>query len=181
MTVDKLFFYFGLLLIIISFFIRKDKKRIGRLVKLLAVVFILAPFILPKQLFGEWNSIKSLKGKQIVSIILKPSLPDWKVNLTDSDLVITDKSALDTLTKLLSKTQAYFPKHAIRIWETSLFVITAKNDTLKLKVSKTENNGTVVTTPEGEFTKDNLDEYLEYFTNFKEPAFARYSNDKLHD
>jgi hypothetical protein len=181
MSIDRIFFYFGLLLVIISFFIRKEKKRARWLVTLAALTFIFVPFYLPKQVFGSWNLIKSFKGKQIGAVILKPSSPDWKVNLTDSDFMITNRSALDNLTKLLSKTQAYFPNHSSRIWETSLFLITTTKDTMKFKVSKTENNGTIVTTGDGEFTKDNLDEYLEHLTNFKEAAFAKYSKNKQDD
>jgi hypothetical protein len=178
MTIDKVFFSLALLLIIVSFFIRKDKKRIGKFVTLLALVFLFLPFILPKRWFGEWNAIKGLKGKQIVTVIIEPSSPDWKVNLTDSSLEITNRNVIDTLSKLLSKTQAYFPNHPMRIWETSIVIVTNEHDTLKLKVSKTKNNGTVVTSPGGEFSIDNLDEYLEQLTNFKEAAYSKYSKDK---
>lgn len=85
---------------------------------------------------------------------------------------------IDTLSKLLSETQAYFPNHPMQIWETSVVIVTNEKDTLKLNVSKTKNNGTVVSSQSGEYRKDNLDEYLERLTFFKEPAFSKDSQDK---
>ena len=54
-----------------------------------------------------------------------------------------------------------------------MILITEQNDSLSFRIEKTENNGTIIHSPDNEFRKDELAEYLEKITNFTTPLGAK--------
>src|ERR1700757_39652 len=97
-----------------------SKARNMRVLILATGLLLFAPLFLPRQLWGKWDSIKMLRGKEISKILLLPSAPDWEVNLTDSPVLINDSSKINKIMDYLRKTDVYFPNHPRRIWETKL-------------------------------------------------------------
>ncbi|OQP58138.1 hypothetical protein A3860_07370 [Niastella vici] len=165
-----------LLLFIAVWIIRANiGKNVNKKVKLaltvLAIFFLIIPF-LPRLFFGKWNAISLLNDKEISQIRLGPSLPNWKVNLVGSDLVISDKQQIDTITQLLRKVDVYFPSHPIRVWETKMFLITTTRDTVEMKINNTNNNGTSIETPSNEWRLDTLGCYLEKLTKYQQPVYS---------
>ena len=169
MSIDKWIFVIGILCLTIFFFIRKKKKKISKVLLVVGLLILFAPLYLPRKIFGKWDSIKNLKGKIVNRILLQPSLPDWDVNLTEASLNIDSRNQIDNITALLKETEIYYPNHPKRIWESKIILITNENDSLILRVEKTENNGTIIYSNENRFRKDKLAEYLESITNFTKP------------
>jgi hypothetical protein len=172
MSFSKWIFISGFLFIIL-YLVSKKGTVLSKVLFVLAIFAFLGSFYLPGVIFGTWNSIKSLKGKEVHNIFLQPSIPDWPANLTDSLTVISDTSQIAYILDLLKKTEAYFPNHPIPIWETNMILITKENDSLSLRISKTENNGTVIYSPDNELRKDELGSYLEKVTNFSKPSVMK--------
>ncbi len=150
-----------------------SKARNKRILILAAGLILFAPLILPRQLWGKWDSIKMLRGKEISKILLRPSEPDWEVNLTDSPVLINDSNKINKIIDYLRKTEVYFPNHPRRIWETELIFITTANDSISFNIQKTDNNGTVIYSPDDQWRKDEIAEYLERIVNFSKPLRAK--------
>ena len=169
MGFDKCFFLLGFLFLII-YIVCKKNTVYSKVLFVLTILTFIVPFYLPRQFFGKWNSIKALKGKEVLNILLQPAQPDWPINLTDSLITISDKSKIADISNLLINTQAYFPNHPETIWETKMILITKDHDSLLLRISRTENNGTVIYSPDNRLRKDELGSYLEKIINFKKPS-----------
>ncbi|MEO6229354.1 MAG: hypothetical protein ABJB11_21405 [Ferruginibacter sp.] len=172
MNINSIFFYVGGILILALFFIKKERKKTYGRVFGAAIFFIIGylwifPF-LPREIFGEWNSIKKLKNKQIVQIILQPSLPGWKVNLTDTIINIYDKGRIEAISNLLGKSQIYFTNRYSEVWETTIILVSNSNDSLSLKIEKTTNETEI----NNEFRNDSLGKYLEKITGFLSPSIG---------
>lgn len=150
-----------------------SKARNARILFLATGLLLFAPLFLPRQLWGKWDSIKMLRGKQISKILLRPSEPDWEVNLTDTLKAINDSNKINQLMDYLRKTDAYFPNHPRRIWETELIFITTGNDSISFNIEKTDNNGTVIYSPDNQWRNDEIAEYLERIANFSKPLRAK--------
>jgi hypothetical protein len=168
MSIDKWIFFIGLFFLVLFFFVRKSSTK-SKFLLIMALVMIVGPMVLPRQVFGKWNSIRALKDKEISRVILQPSLPGWEVNLTDSVIIIFDKVQINNLLDLLKETDLYIPSHPARIWEVKMTLVTIDNDSLSLKVEKTENNGTVINTHDNKFRKDELAKYLERISGYTTP------------
>ncbi len=109
----SLWVLFGVLLITYSFVRKKQNKKLNAGLWILMILILIGQVYLPRQLFGKWNSISNLNDKKIIEIILRPSAPNWKVNLVGKDFLILDKNHIDTLIQLLQKTEA-FSQHTPR-------------------------------------------------------------------
>lgn len=161
---------------------RRLKKRNIKLrltkVALLAIAFSLA--FMPRKIFGRWNSISSMDDKVVSTILLRPSAPDWKVNLTGKDLIITDKQQIDTIVQFLRQAEAYSPSHPTRVWETELDLITTSGDTVAIEVDQNSNvyNGTTFETPSGRWRKDEMGSYLERLTRYQQPVYSDTSTNR---
>lgn len=175
MSINNWFLGIGALLFISLFFIKKERK-LYKVVLILAIVTSLGGPFLPLQLFGKWNAIKSLNGRPISRIVLSPSAPDWRVNLTDSLVTIANKNEVANIVKLLQETEAYVPSHPMRIWETQMVLVTTDNDSLALEIHKTTDDGTVVYATGKELRKDELSVYLEKITGFIKPTKSTIKN-----
>ena len=170
MSYTGLLFLVWAILLVFLFFSKARNKRI----LILAVGLLLfAPLFLPRQLWGKWDSIKILKGKEISKILLLPSEPEWEVNLTDSIELITDSNKIKQIMDFLRKTEVYFPNHPRRIWETKLIFITTANDSIPFKIQNTDNNGTVIYSSDNQWRKDEIAKYLERLVNFRKPLRAK--------
>lgn len=173
MSIDKLSFLIGGLFLMLFFFIERKEKKISRYFFIVAIVVLFAPLYLPRKIFGKWNSLEPLGGKVIKKIILAPSQPEWNVNLTDSSVTILNKTEIDKISNLLKETEVFYPNHPLRVWETSMIFIAEDNDSLILKIEKTENNGVVIFSQNKKYRKDELAKYLENLTMFTSPHRAR--------
>lgn len=155
------------------FFIVGSKKH-GYIWVVLSLIFVGVPTFLPRQIFGSWNAIKFLKGKQVVSILFEPSQPDYDVNLSDSLVNISDTIQIKHILNLLTDTQIGYPSKPFTVWETRMIFVTKDNDSLAIKIKKTEDDGTIITSPpRKEFRKDELAEYLEKITHFTKPVKSK--------
>jgi hypothetical protein len=168
------FFLYAAILVLIGIAGKRLNKRVRTGFIVLAIILLLVPVFLPRQLFGRWNSISALDGKVIAEIRLQPSLPNWKVNLVRRDFIITDKQQIDTITQLLRKTHIYTPSHPTRVWEANMIFITTASDTFKMQVNKTtnNNNGTYIKTPTNVWRIDEIGHYLERLTKYRQPVFG---------
>ncbi|HEY6901163.1 MAG TPA: hypothetical protein VI233_10990, partial [Puia sp.] len=153
-------------------FVSRRKKRF-LFIGIVLILFV--PLFLPRQVWGKWDSISMLNGKQISKVLLKPSEPGWDVNLTDSLEVIVDSNQINQLMGYLRKTELYFPNHPRRIWETKLIFVTKEKDSISFQIQKTENNGTVIYSPNNQWRKDEIAEYLERIVNFSRPVKGKKS------
>jgi hypothetical protein len=161
-----LFVTLAIVLIIALFVIKvRNKRRI----LLWSSWILFVPLFLPRQWWGQWNAIKILEGKKISKLVFVPSTPGWEVNLTDSLTVISDTSEINELLGYLQKTEVYFPGHPIRIWETNLIVVTTANDSIHFNIQRTENNGTVIYTPNDKWRKDEVGPLIERMVNYRHP------------
>jgi hypothetical protein len=164
-------FYFGIFLMILFFFSKKGSKNSKFLIAG-AILMIFSPLYLPRQIFGRWDSIKELKNKKVKKIIIEPSKPEWEVNLTDSILAISNISQIDYIVGLLKNTNIYSPGHSGTIWETKMILIDDDNDSIFLRLTKTENQGMAIYTSDNNFRKDEIADYLERIANFTTPQFS---------
>jgi hypothetical protein len=171
MSIDKWIFYIGMFFIVL-FFVVKKKHKASKFLLALALLIIFCPMFLPRQFFGKWDSVKMLKNKNISKIILKPSLPEWEVNLTDSIIIVSDKNKINYILNLLKNTDVYFPGHSPTIWETKAILVIENNDSIFLKIQKSANQGTAIYESLNVFRNDELSEYLEKITNFTAPHFS---------
>jgi len=161
------------ILLIISFVTRKrGKKGLSACIFSLAIIIWFGPFLLKRQIFGTWNAISFLGDAPVTRIVLRPSVPNWEVNLTGHDFSIVDKPQIDSLIHLLQKVEVYFPGHPMRIWETRMIITTAQKDSLEIKIRSTKNNGTDIYTGRNEWRKDSLGSYLEEITSYDHPVYA---------
>ena len=172
-----IWFLFGALLIT-SAVVRKwkNKKLNVTLGALMALMFI--GQFLPRQIWGKWNAISKLEGKNISQILLRPSEPNWKVNLTDKDFTISNQKQIDTIIDLLQNVEVYFPGHPSRIWETKMIFISLQKDTFEIEINQTENNGTVIYTASNEWRKDAIGPYLEKIMSYRIPVYSDTSTTK---
>jgi hypothetical protein len=164
-------FYLGIFLMILFFFSKKGSKASKFLIAG-AIFIIFSPLYLPRQIFGRWDSVKELKNKKVKKIIIEPSKPEWEVNLTDSILAISNISQIDSIVGLLKNTNIYSPGHSGTIWETKMILIDDDNDSIFLRLAKTENQGTAIYTSDNNFRKDEIADYLERIANFTTPQFS---------
>eukprot|EP01035_Chromulina_nebulosa_P012521 gene12521-16685_t len=114
---------------------------------------------------GKWNAIRFLNDKTVDTVFLEPSLPEWKVNLTKNKIAIIDSNQIDSIINLLKRSEMYAPNHPMQVWETKLTFHTI-DSTFKIKVTQTQNNGCVITTPTNEWRNDLLGKYLAEKTAF---------------
>jgi hypothetical protein len=156
------------------FLILSPKKWINlkKAIIIIMLVAFLAPIILPRQVFGKWNSISKLKGKSVAKILLEPSAPNWQVNLIGTVKTISNKEEIDSLINWLQNTDVYFPSHPSRIWETKMLIISSDQDTVEIKIEETENNGTDIYTSTNEWRKDQIGRYLQKITSYKLPVYS---------
>lgn len=155
-------------LILFLIFKKKGNKNLNRVLVCCFFIGFIIPF-LPRQVFGNWDAMKKLHGREINKIELRPSTPGWKVNLTNSEFIIQDKNQIKSICNFLHKSNLYFPQHPNRVWETDMILYARDGESLLLKISKSENNGTSITAPHAELRNDDLDEYLETVTNYIMP------------
>jgi hypothetical protein len=129
---------------------------------------------MPRQIFGRWNAISRLNDKVVAAIHLQPSLPDWKVNLTGRDFIISNRQQIDTIMQLLRTAEVYSASHPTRVWETKMILLTTSGDTFKIQVNKNnyEYNGTSFETPSGSWRKDEMGKYLEKLTMYQQPVYS---------
>ena len=163
---------FLIILILIFALQQKLKKNLFKILFVASILFVLVPRIIPGQLFGNWNALKKLNDKKVTLIILRPSSPGWKVNLTNDVVRIIDSGKIDIIVNLLHNAKFYESSHPIRIWETDIILYT-KDDSLKLNVQKNENyKGTIIIggSSSNELRLDKFGEYLEIITNYKSPS-----------
>ena len=162
----------GIALFVAASIIPKRKRKIRGAFLIAAPILFLGPWYVPRQLFGKWNSISVLNGKPIAEIQLTPSNPNWKVNLVGSAFVIRNKIQIDSISKLLMRSQVYFPNHPSTIWESKMKLITSTRDTLEIEINQTTNNGSTIETPTNEWRNDDIGSYLEKITNYKLPVYS---------
>jgi hypothetical protein len=163
--------YLGIFLMILFFFSKKGSK-VSKFLIAGAILMIFSPLYLPKQIFGRWDSIKELKNKKVKKVIIEPSKPEWEVNLTDSILPISNIFQIDSIVGLLKNANIYTPGHSGTIWETKMILIDERNDSVFLRLIKTEKQGTAIYTSDNNFRKDEIAVYLERITNFTTPKFS---------
>jgi hypothetical protein len=173
-----LWLLFGVLLITFSI-VRKKRNKILNVTLWALMIFILfGQTFLPRQLFGKWNSISKISNKNITEIHLKPSEPNWEVNLVGKDFIISNKKQIDTIINLLQNVEVYFPEHPSRIWETKMIFVSLQKDSFEIKIHQTENNGAVIYTPTNEWRKDAIGPYLEKIISYSKPVFSDSSKTK---
>ena len=173
-----LWILFGVLLITLQIVRKRNNKRLNTILWSLLVLIFLGQELLPRQFFGKWNSISRLNGKKVTKILLYPSQPNWEVNLTGKEFVISDVNQIGILTNLLENVEVYSPGHPSRIWETKMTVICLK-DSFVIEIHQTENNGTVVYTPTNDWRKDEIGTYLEKITTYIKPVYSDTSSVKF--
>jgi len=174
-----LWILFVVLLITLSIVRSKRSRKLNATLFALLIVISLGPIFLPRQLWGKWNSISNLDNKIITEIILRPSTPDWEVNLVDKDTSIHDNKQIDSLIYLLQNTEVYLPAHPARIWETKMIIISSAKDSLEVQINRTNNNGTIVYTKTNGWRKDAIGSYLEKITNYRKPVYGDTVTTKL--
>ena len=174
-----LWILFVLLLITFSIVKKKRNKKLNATLWALMIIIFLGQMFLPRQLFGKWNSISKLNGKNITAILLQPSKPNWEVNLTGKDFVISDKNQIDTLINLLQKVELYSPGHPLRIWETKMIVISSQKDSFDIEIRQTKNNGTVIHTSTNEWRKDAVGDYLAKIISYRKPVYSDTATTKF--
>jgi hypothetical protein len=160
---------FGALLLVAQSVIRKRNKQVSRVLFFFAIAVFIGSIFMPRWLLGKWNIVKMLEEKKVNIIVLVPSEPRYDANLTDRPISVLKKDQQGQIINLLKKTELFFPSHPMRSWETKMVFYTIDNDSLVLEVNKTINNGTLIYTKGDVYRKDDLGEYLEKITNFKEP------------
>lgn len=148
----------------------RNKKLNISIIALLVLIFI--GQFLPRQLLGKWNAISNVEAKNITEIHLQPSEPNWQVNLTSKDFIISDKKQIETIINLLQSTEIYFPTHPSRIWETKMIFISAEKENFQIEINQTENNGTVIYTPTNKWRKDAIGDYLVKMVSYIKPVYS---------
>jgi hypothetical protein len=151
--------------------LQKLKKNLFKILVAASLLYVLAPLLIPRQIFGNWDALKKLNGRQVKLIILRPSSPGWKVNLTKDAFRIVDSRKIDSIVNLLHQTQPDESSHPMRIWETDMVFFTI-DDSLILNVQKNDyNKGTTIDggDPHNELRQDKLGSYLEIITDYKTP------------
>lgn len=172
-----LWFLFVALLVTFLIVRKWNKKKLnGTLGVLMGLIFI--GQFLPRQLWGKWNAISKVEGKSISKILLRPSAPDWKVNLTGKDFIISNQTQIDSIIDLLHNVEVYSPGHPSRIWETKMIFVSLQGDSIEIKIHQTENNGSVIYTPSNEWRKDAIGPYLEKIISYKNPVYSDTSTTK---
>jgi hypothetical protein len=174
-----LWILFGALLITFLIVRKKKNKRLNTTLWSLVILVFIGQTFLPRQLFGEWNSISKFDDKKIIKILLQPSEPNWKINLVGKNFIISDNNQIDTLTSLLKKVEVYFPGHPSRIWETKMIIVSSDKDSFEIEINKTSNNGSVIYTKTNEWRKDEIGNYLEKITNYSKPIYSDTSTTKF--
>ena len=177
---DYSFLIGGILLIAGLIFSKLGKNKAKNIVIVLFILNFIAPMLFPRQVFGKWDAIQQLKGKEITTILLKPSEPGWEVNLTDSCFIITNKNQIDTIVNLLRHCDVFIANHPARKWETEMVLVTGDQETLSLQIQMTDNNGTDIYGPAGEFRQDVLKGVLESITKYSTP-FKGSAADNCHE
>ena len=172
MSTDLILWCIGILLFILFSIVKN--KRLKWLCFGLGCIILFMPSLVLK-LFGRLNSIKKIEGQTIDFILLRPSEPDWAVNLTDSIFKITDLNQIQKIRKLLEHSEVFTPNHPGRIWETELIIVTREKDSMLLTVKKNDNS-TSIRGPNEVLRNDELTTYLEKITNFRIPKMAKRKN-----
>ena len=168
-----MFLVFALILLIALTLIKRQVSE-KTFFKILAIciLLLLIPVLLPRKMFGSWNSISSLNEKNISKIILVPSAPNSKINLVSSMQIINNKKEIDSILALLRTTEIYFHNRRFSVWQTKLIFVMANNDSLGLEIHKKDDNETVVYTENDEWRKDEVGVYLETITKFRKPFYG---------
>ena len=172
-----LWFLFGALLVTFAIVRKCNNKKLNVTLGVLMGLIFIGQF-LPRQLWGKWNAISKVEGKSLSKILLRPSAPDWKVNLTGKDFIISNQKQIDTIINLLQNVEVYFPGHPSRIWETKMIFVSLQKDTFEIKIHQTENNGTVIYTPSNEWRKDAIGSFLEKIISYEKPVYSDTSTTK---
>ena len=160
MSIDKWFFFIGLSLVFLSFFMRK-KLKIGYWLSILGILMIFGPRIWPNRLFGNQNAIQDLKSKDVAYVVVLPTFENSKYNLSDSVIIISDKIELDSLVGFLEKSGIFIPNHPMMVWKTELKFFTTDKDSLSLIIEQTGNNGTIINPNGRESRNDEVGRFLE--------------------
>ena len=163
---------FIFVLIVYSAVKKGGTEKLNRILISAVLIICFGQIFFPRQIFGRWNSISKLDGKEVNKIILSPSSPDWQVNLVGKDFIISEKQQLDTLIYMLQKVEFYSPSHPTRTWETNLTMYCSDHDSLIIKIHQTDNTGTVIYTPTSDWRKDDIGSYLEKLTLYKTPVYG---------
>jgi hypothetical protein len=157
-----------LVLAILSRVVKKNKK-LSKKIYILLIVVVLLFMYLPRKIFGKWNAVSMLDGKQIERIILRPSSPGWEVNLTDSVLIITDRSQIDSIHTLLKGSYVYSAMHPSLVWETDMVFVLANKDSVVINIEKSSNDGTIINNGTNNWQKNEVGDYLEKITSYSHP------------
>lgn len=172
MSVDNVLFNIGFIpIVILIIFKNKIPERTRLVIFVIGLLFMFST-CLPRQIFGKWNAVKKIKDQSVTEIILEPSEPDSKVNLTDSVFIIRDRKIIDSVYGLLQRSDVYIAAHPMREWETYMTLITENSDKLQIKVWYTINNGTILFQEGNDLRNDALAEILMNVTGYKEPVFG---------
>lgn len=170
MSIDKIIFYLGAIILVVVL-IAKPKKKLKGILILLILFLFFAPLFLPSNLFGKWSSIKELQNKTITTIIIKPYWEESDINLSDTILKVNDANQIAHIKYLLENTTIYRAGHSEQIWQTSMIIITQELDSLKMHIFKTKNQGTHIFKDDNNnsYNQNELGDYLQKMTNFKIP------------
>lgn len=167
------------LLITFSIVSKKKNRRLNIILVTLMLLIFIGQIFLSRQLFGKWNAISKIENKDITQILIQPSEPNWQINLTGNDFIISNKKQIDTIIDLLQNAEVYFPRHPNRIWETNLIFISSEKDSFQVNVRQTENNGTIIQTPTNEWRKDKIGDYLVKLVSFNKPFYGDTSTTRF--
>jgi hypothetical protein len=170
-----LLFFLGILLALcVTRRLISQKKFEIVLYASVSILLLLA--ILPRQIFGKWNSISNLNKRHVKEVLLIPSNPESNLDLIKKVEIISSRNEIDSIISLLRRTEVYYLNRYPMVWKTKMIIVTAENDSLELEILKKENDETVVNSNNEKSRKDELGEYLEKILKVKE----RLGHEKSH-
>ncbi len=164
---DSIFYFAVLALILIGFF--KTRNSVIRNVAIGIFLVCLAVAFIPFSWFPKIDLLKKLEAGQTISIGLKPSEPEWNVNLTSESKSLETTDQIQQVISSLKKVRRINPRHPETIWETSLIMIDIYGDSILLEIHQTSNNGTLIYSGNNVFRNDSLGAYLERLTHYMGP------------
>lgn len=170
-------------------FLKKLKVNLKEQNKLKVIINVTALSMLLMILFGiiyytayckeekqQIELIKSLNYDKVKSIEFFKSLPNWKVNLVDTKIIIDDKNKIKKILSYLKFSESFFinDKHD-REWETYMQLNLINNSSITIKIYKLTNKNTLIYLMKdgysiGEFENAQLGEFLEMLTYYNEPS-----------
>ena len=156
----------------LSSFYRKKNRRISSFFFILFFVLIIFRF-LPGIFNIHYNAISKFKYKKIKCIKLIPSEPNWKVNLTDSPVIVMEQNNIDTIANLLRNVSSYYPSHPTRIWETQMILFWDSSDSIITLINQTDDEGTSININGSVYENSKLGAFLEVLTNYKTPNYSK--------